>query len=1182
MPILKKYLLGLLYAGRLIQCTTFGRFGDKIGSNNIKHHDFLQEDTTPILCSKPLKELADTIDDNDGWQLILETDRNTDSYESNLAGEKNKHSKPIGPSGSLTRKSNGPRRLYSLFKGLSRRGKNLKNTRLNSDLTANNMLQYEPEELYHQVKHLHDTLQDHPLYYSLLSHDTFQTLVDEVSVLPNHFINSANNSYTQLLDIEVPPQGIIRTLQANDSSPVLQNTSQARPYIYYANDPEILSGSSYLQSNAVPEVPLNTSLSMPLISTNLFKAIDKLHNQISMAEPLVNKAGAILKEMLTEKDMDEDTAINLLPSLLPLMHEVDATSSPPSLSPAPSLSPLLSSTDKSQNINTSSTSVLPLSSSSSDKSKASVNTPSVNLISSSEKYVNLTPTDITSTLQMTKFPFIKISESLEHTPYMQSSISITLSLSPVSNPTLSTEIRVPSPNSHNLSPHTTYTNSVVTKSSLFPSNTVLENLYTGTLASETAFHNATSTITVTHYSTTISTFVSSLSNNSSSTLTTITVPSSSTSSYSFPVVSIETTTSLHPDHLTESTDNSPHDDDLTGNFMNKILTTWSASSENVLEEFTEDTININNKLLSSYNITYEEQPTNENATTTIPNPTEDISEDFTTLPSSVSLVSADNISPSVDHVTEDYPASYPELQQNTPIIQSSSSIKRNPSDNKDNPETAGPVPNASNKHIQGSISDDSPTGGIGVKREKELPLPELSSPLQDSILVENDGQSFSTPPSKVNISYILINSSSPQFPRPSASTSGPTGTESPKLNNHYRTSSPPQIFDRLSLILAEGSTTQPPITAATQSTELSDKQLLNALLLLSHLQETFNSQQTNAHQQSSESSSSIQLPVQPGIQVSVTHNTPNGNHNSEFDVNAPSQPLGPPSPPVSQQNSGFQGYGPGYYPPIGTYTGYPRNPQINPFFNNQYPQYPYPYPYHIPQYICQGGGVSTSTSTGPGSASAAAAAGGGCGGGSTSTSTSVGQSAGAAPGTVSVGTNSQRLDQVNFSPNPASGQAPVVKPPAIPVRDVSKVDTPPTTRSPPFSIRFGSRSTTTTPPPSIQQDNYVRVLTALSTLMQYLNTTRQEQKQQRPQQQQQVTTTAPNSFSVSVDLYVPILSELLRRTTTTTPAPPLVIFRPLPISRPQIRPGNIRPGTSQMGSRSQSIQELLINGYTAG
>ncbi|XP_066952461.1 LOW QUALITY PROTEIN: uncharacterized protein [Macrobrachium rosenbergii] len=421
-------------------------------------------------------------------------------------------------------------------------------------------------------------------------------------------------------------------------------------------------------------------------------------------------------------------------------------------------------------------------------------------------------------------------------------------------------------------------------------------------------------------------------------------------------------------------------------------------------------------------------------------------------------------------------------------------------------ETAGPAPDTSNSDNRARISaDNAKDGGRVEKKEELLLLPELQALLHDSITVFNDNRGF-TPHSYESLyrrPRFTVSATSTTEPKTLLPQSGDSITKpatlTSKLITHQRTS-PPQIFDRLSLLFAEGSTTQPPITTTTLKEDLSAEQLHNALLLLSHLQDIFNNQQqANVQRPLSASPSLFQQPSQPGIQVSVIHNTPN--HNSDFDVSVPGQPFGPPLPVASQPNAEFQGYRPGYHPSYGTNQGYPRNPPVaNQFFNNPYPQYPYPYPYHIPQFLCQGGGASTSTSTGPGSASAAAAAGGGCGGGSTSTSTSVGQSAGAAPGTVSVGTNTQGSDRVTLSTSPGSGQAPVVRPPAIPERDVSNADSPSTTRSPPFSIRFGSRSTTTTPAPSVENDNYVRVLTALNTLMQYLNATRQ---QQQPQQQQQ-------------------------------------------------------------------------------
>ncbi|XP_064093799.1 mucin-2-like [Macrobrachium nipponense] len=465
-------------------------------------------------------------------------------------------------------------------------------------------------------------------------------------------------------------------------------------------------------------------------------------------------------------------------------------------------------------------------------------------------------------------------------------------------------------------------------------------------------------------------------------------------------------------------------------------------------------------------------------------------------------------------------------------------------------ETSGTASDTSNRDNRARITFHNAKDDGWVKINEQLGLPGLQMPLQDSIVVFNDNRDF-TPHSHESLyrrpRYTISATSNTEptalLPQYEDSTTKPAKVTS-KLIIHQRTS-PPQIFDRLSLLFADGSTTQPPITTTTLKEDLSAEQLHNALLLLSHLQDIFNNQQqADAPQQLSASPSLFQQPSQPGIQVSVTHNTPNGNHNSDFDVLR--QPLGPPLPVAYQPNVGFQDYRPGYHPSYGTNQGYPGNPPVaNQFFNNPYPQYPYPYPYHIPQFLCQGGGASTSTSTGPGSASAAAAAGGGCGGGSTSTSTSVGQSAGAAPGTVSVGTNTQGSDRVTLSPSPGSGQASVVRPPAIPERDFSSADSSSTTRSPPFNIRFGSRSTTTTPVPQIEKDNYVRVLTALNTLMQYLNATRQQQQPQQQQQQVQGINSFASMRRTSVPLSNPASKFVLH---------PLRRPQPQPTRRPIPRP----------------------------
>ncbi|XP_069980450.1 mucin-5AC isoform X3 [Penaeus vannamei] len=413
---------------------------------------------------------------------------------------------------------------------------------------------------------------------------------------------------------------------------------------------------------------------------------------------------------------------------------------------------------------------------------------------------------------------------------------------------------------------------------------------------------------------------------------------------------------------------------------------------------------------------------------------------------------------------------------------------------------------------------------------------------------------------------------------------------------------PPQAIDRLSLLMSQGGTTVPPITSTTRSGP-TRQQLQDALQLLVALQENFNEESTSRPPatQSPVSASIINLPNPQssgtGFQVSLSQRVSGQNQQFEASVGEPVYPPappplpGPPGPipvpsgvltgapnpgitnrPGAPAPNPYPGYRPGSFSPFTHgYQGYPSSqypypPNQYPYYP-PYPPYPYPYPYPPSNNGCRGGGASTSTSTGPGSAAAAAAAGGGCGGGSTSTSTSVGQSAGAVPGSVSVGGGGGA--PANPSP-PAAPQQSVVSAPAPPPRDPAP-PAPSSTRAPPFSISFGTGSTTTEAP-AVSQEEYNHVISALHTLMSYLN---------RTTTQSRATTAAPSPFSVSVDVYVPILSELLSG-GSTTPSPAAAVTQPVLVFRPQPRPGPLGAGGVSRRPQGQTIQELIQQGYTSG
>lgn len=79
-----------------------------------------------------------------------------------------------------------------------------------------------------------------------------------------------------------------------------------------------------------------------------------------------------------------------------------------------------------------------------------------------------------------------------------------------------------------------------------------------------------------------------------------------------------------------------------------------------------------------------------------------------------------------------------------------------------------------------------------------------------------------------------------------------------------------------------------------------------------------------------------------------------------------------------------------------------------------------------------------------------------------------------------------------------------------------------------------------------------------------------------------VTSAPSSSFSISADLYIPILSELLRRTTTMSPRTnvPQTPARPQSLSEHHDRP--ITQVQSDTASEIRNIQKLLEQGYTDG
>ncbi|XP_047470881.1 mucin-17-like isoform X2 [Penaeus chinensis] len=439
------------------------------------------------------------------------------------------------------------------------------------------------------------------------------------------------------------------------------------------------------------------------------------------------------------------------------------------------------------------------------------------------------------------------------------------------------------------------------------------------------------------------------------------------------------------------------------------------------------------------------------------------------------------------------------------------------------------------------------------------PRPEVNNSIRQSTgntLRPHPNRPFSRPiPSRTNSNNPL------GFPR------RPTTTTPP----------PPQAIDRLSLLMSQGGTTVPPITSTTRGGP-TRQQLQDALQLLVALQENFNEESTSRPPvtQSPVSASIINLPNPQnsgtGFQVSLSQRVSGQNQQFEASVGEPVYPPapppfpGPPGPipvpsgvltgapysgitnrPGAPVPNPYPGYGPGSFSPFAHgYPGYPSSQY--PYPPNQYPYYPpyppYPYPYPQSHNGCRGGGASTSTSTGPGSAAAAAAAGGGCGGGSTSTSTSVGQSAGAAPGSVSVGGGTPT------NPSPAAApQHNMFSAPAPPPRDPAP-PAPPSTRPPPFSISFGTGSTTTEAP-AVSQEEYNSVVSALHTLMSYLNRTNTQSRDEvpappapPPPPSRVVALPAPNI------LYYPVPASRPRTTTSRPIARPFLHHLDILLARP--------------------------------
>ncbi|KAK4291944.1 hypothetical protein Pmani_035261 [Petrolisthes manimaculis] len=352
----------------------------------------------------------------------------------------------------------------------------------------------------------------------------------------------------------------------------------------------------------------------------------------------------------------------------------------------------------------------------------------------------------------------------------------------------------------------------------------------------------------------------------------------------------------------------------------------------------------------------------------------------------------------------------------------------------------------------------------------------------------------------VTISHFKANLDFPRRPAPPPSPEPTTPPSSkPTLSPSQPTQPPvpspltrppsilPEPIDPVSLLMSHGGRPRPPIPITEAPVR---QQLLDALQQLTQLQNHFNQQQQpqksfhEVTQQSQHSMSQTNLQQasvsQPAPELTeqlhtgiVTITSPTSSQPASQQLNV--KVVSPLSQSLQTTHSSVATLpilqGPTQYPTSFYPGGYPGGSSY-PIL----PYYPYPPISHFPHYQnCQGGGASTSTSTGPGVAAAAAAAGGGCGGGgSTSTSTSGGQSAGAAPGSVSVG-GKPHVKIITTTQAPLPSQSPTQQGPQPPA-------------PPAFSVSFdtGSPSMDATALGNSELEN---LMDALATLTSYFNQT---------------------------------------------------------------------------------------------
>ncbi|ROT63395.1 hypothetical protein C7M84_018739 [Penaeus vannamei] len=1016
-----------------------------------------------------------------------------------------------------------------------------RNTSMEGDTKS--VILINPSRLYDRVKELHDMLAHHRLYYDLLSRQDFHVIVDEVTRLPQYFSD----------------------LPFHDAT-LAPDSREAQPFdSYYVKEKD--------------KVPVNPSL---------FKSVYKLHQQLSQAEPLVHSAASALQEVIPQYHLDEDAAMDMIHELLPQpgvqmeVADLGPLTTPPTNSSS-SLSVNPHSSEHRNDTSTSSQSSIPV-----------TNSPITN--------PQATPMPIESTVSISPFgvpigdekPVETIASSGSSVNRNEIIHEISESLSNQINMTQN-KTDLPSGNASDSKPLNPTSSQIRGNSGMKD----IQEISPSTFWWRPPFGNIPVGLLPLHNNRTQST-------------------SDATTQRPLPIT----------DWVVNPDESEPFDDDLL-----KTNEQTNPGEEQEKLSFTQTkTVNI-----------IETSPLHLGNYFSLRHPPQrgflvPVDEDFTPKPSSTGFA-LHNV-PTLNDMSSEYGQQISLIRTPTLSVQ----LQETPSE----PLKVQPLltvkdslfhPSLFSMHAPVAYQAQAPIRG---RAENSPPNIEVSldiSKIPGAVLVSTEGQEVQeSVPEAASRSTLRPPPRRPALrprPRPDANNSIRQSIGNnlrPRPNRPFfrpipsRTSSnnplgfprrpttttppPPQAIDRLSLLMSQGGTTVPPITSTTRSGP-TRQQLQDALQLLVALQENFNEESTSRPPatQSPVSASIINLPNPQssgtGFQVSLSQRVSGQNQQFEASVGEPVYPPAPPPLPGP----------PGPIPvPSGVLTGAP-NPGIT---NRPGAPAPNPYPGYRP------GSFSPFTHGYP-----------------------VGQSAGAAPGSVSVGGGGGA--PANPSP-PAAPQQSVVSAPAPPPRDPAP-PAPSSTRAPPFSISFGTGSTTTEAP-AVSQEEYNHVISALHTLMSYLNRTTTQSRGRgtpgpnilyypvptsRPRtttsrpiarpflhhldillarpagprppappprapgvslpqnlpygghigqgQHGQLeavrpsTTAAPSPFSVSVDVYVPILSELLSG-GSTTPSPAAAVTQPVLVFRPQPRPGPLGAGGVSRRPQGQTIQELIQQATT--